>query len=158
MPKKKPSWQEKLENSRDFPKVEPIPDRMVKNWGTGTLVIPAPIEVAQLMRKVPYGKLTTMTDIRSKLAKKHEATIGCPLTTGIFASIAAHAADEQRQKGKADVTPYWRTLKTDGLFNEKYPGGFDLQKLLLESEGHTVIQKGKKFYVKDYLKAVVSLD
>lgn len=157
MPYKKPSWQEKLEDSKDFPKVEPIPDRMAKNWGKGTLVIPTPLEVNQLMRKVPYGKLTTITDIRVALAKKHNATIGCPLTTGIFASIAAHAAEEQRQKGKADITPYWRTLRKGGFLNEKYPGGFDLQKLLLESEGHTVVQKGKKFLVKDYLNVVVPL-
>jgi hypothetical protein len=158
MPYKKPSWQEKLEDSKDFPKVEPIPPRMTKNWGTGTLVIPAPIEVDQLMSKVPHGKLTTINDIRTALAKKHHATITCPLTTGIFASIAAHAGEEKRQEGKADVTPYWRTLKAGGLINEKYPGGFDLQKLLLESEGHIVIQRGKKFYVKDYLKSLASLD
>jgi hypothetical protein len=112
MPYKKPSWQEKLEDSKDFPKVEPIPSRMTKTWGPGTLAIPAPIEVDQLMRKVPYGKLTTINDIRAALAKKHHATIGCPLTTGIFASIAANAAEEKRQQSKADVTPYWRTLKT----------------------------------------------
>jgi alkylated DNA nucleotide flippase Atl1 len=105
--------------------------------------------VDALMRQVPKGKLTTITDIRAALAKKHHATIGCPLTTGIFASIAAHAAEEQRPQGKTDVTPYWRTLKTGGLLNEKYPGGFDLQKLLLEGEGHIVVQRGKKFYVKD---------
>ena len=156
MPYKKPSWQEKLRDSKDFPKVEQIPEGMRKSWGTGTLVIPAPIEVDALMRQVPKGKLTTITDIRAALAKKHHATIGCPLTTGIFASIAAHAAEEQRQQGKTDVTPYWRTLKTGGLLNEKYPGGFDLQKLLLEGEGHVVVQRGKKFYVKDYLNAHVT--
>jgi hypothetical protein len=158
LPYKKPSWQEKLEDCKDFPKVEPIPSRMTKNRGTGTLVIPAPIEVDQLMRKVPIGKLTTINDIRIALAKKHHATIGCPLTTGIFASIAAHAAEDKRQQGKADLTPYWRTLKTGGLINEKYPGGFDLQKFLLESEGHLVIQRCNKFYVKDYLKDLASLD
>ena len=158
MPYKKPSWQEKLTDSKDFPRVEQIPSRMCKSWGTGTLVIPAPIEVDEYMRKVPQGKLTTIGHIRAALAKKHRTTIGCPLTTGIFASIAAHAAEEQRQQGKADVTPYWRTLKTGGLLNEKYPGGLDLQKLLLEGEGHIVVQKGKKLYVKDYLKALITLD
>ncbi len=53
MPYKKSSWQEKLNNSRNFPKVEQIPTRMSKKWGTGTLVIPAPTEVDQLMRMVP---------------------------------------------------------------------------------------------------------
>ncbi len=158
MPYKKPTWKEKLEDSKNFPKVEPIPSRMTKNWGTGTLVIPAPKEVDQLMRKVPYGKLTTINDVRGALAKKHKATICCPMTTGIFASIAARAAEEERQQGKSNITPYWRTLRTGGIINEKYPGGLDLQKLLLESEGHVVLQKGKKYLVKDYFKALVPLD
>lgn len=158
MPTKKPTWQEKLNNSKDYPKVEKINDRMSKKWGTGTLVIPAPIEVDQLMKKVPKGKLTTINEIRLALAKKHKATIGCPLTTGIFAWISAYAAEEQELQGATDITPYWRTLKTGGLLNEKYPGGSEAQKRLLEQEGHVVIQRGKKYFVRDYLKAVVSLD
>ena len=78
------------------------------------------------------------------LAIKHHTTIGCPLTTGIFAWISAHAAEEQQQQGAREITPYWRTLKTGGLLNEKYPGGLESQRKLLEQEGHVVIQKGKK--------------
>jgi hypothetical protein len=158
MPKKKPTWQEKLNDSKGYPKVEEITGRMSKKWGTGTLVIPAPIEVDQLMKKVPKGKLTTINEIRSALAAKHKATIGCPLTTGIFAWISAYAAEEQKQQGKTNITPYWRTLKTGGFLNEKYPGGVEAQKLLLEQEGHVVIKKGKNYLVKDYLNAVISLD
>ena len=131
---------------------------MTRRWGTGTLVIPAPIEVDQLMKKVPKNKLTTINQIRSALAKKHNATIGCPLTIGIFAWISAHAAEEPKQQGATDITPYWRTLKNGGSLNEKYPGGVEAQKLLLEQEGHVVIKGGKKYFVKDYLKAVISLD
>jgi alkylated DNA nucleotide flippase Atl1 len=158
MTKKKPTWQEKLCDSKGYPKVEPIPDRMQKNWGTGTIVIPAPIEVDQLMRKVPEGKVTTINEIRQALAKKHDATIGCPMTTGIFAWIAANAAEEQKLEGKTSTTPYWRTLKVGGMLNEKYPGGTDIQTLLLEQEGHTIVQKGKNYYVKDYQKALFPLD
>jgi alkylated DNA nucleotide flippase Atl1 len=129
---------------------------MINKWGSGTIVVPAPIEVDELMRKVPNGKLTTINDIRSALAKRHNATIGCPLTTGIFSCIAARAAEEQKQQGKTDVTPYWRTLKTGGLLNEKYPGGAEAQKALLEKEGHIVIQKGKRYFVKGYLKVLVN--
>ena len=157
MPKNKPTWCEKLHDSKGLPKVEPITGNMSKRWGTGTLVIPAPIEVDEIMRKVPKGKLTTINDIRAALAKKHNATIGCPMTTGIFSWIAAHAAEEQRQNGEKDITPYWRTLKTGGLLNEKYPGGIEAQKQLLESEGHTVIQKGKKCFVLNYEKALATI-
>lgn len=155
MPTKKTTWSQKLHNSRGLPKVEKITDKMSKRWGTGTLVIPAPIEVDELMRKIPMGKLVTINEIRAALAKKHDATIGCPLTTGIFAWIAAHAAEEQRQKGETDITPYWRTLKTGGFLNEKYPGRTIAQKLLLEREGHIVIKKGKKHAVLNYEKSLI---
>jgi len=158
MPRKKPTWQEKLDDAKGYPKVEKLTGRMAKKWGEGTLVISAPTEVDQLMKKVPKGKLITINEIRSALATKHKATIGCPLTTGIFAWIAAHAAEEQKQRGAKDITPYWRTIKTGGFLNEKYPGGLEAQKLLLEQEGHVVIRRGKKYSVKDYLKAVILLD
>ncbi|MCW4031174.1 MAG: MGMT family protein [Candidatus Bathyarchaeota archaeon] len=130
---------------------------MSKKWGTGTVAIPAPIEVDAMMKKVPEGKLITINEIREALAKKHNATIGCPMTTGIFAWVAAHAAEEQRQQGEKNITPYWRTLKTGGVINVKYPGGVEGQKKLLEKEGHQVIQKGKSHVVADYEKSLMRL-
>ena len=146
-----------MADSKGLPKVEKITDKMSKRWGTGTVVIPAPMEVDEMMRKVPKGKLVTINQIRAALAKKHEATIGCPMTTGIFAWIVANAAEEQRQEGKKDVTPYWRTLKTGGVINAKYPGGVERQKKLLEKEDHKVIQKGKKYIVVDHEKSLIKL-
>src|SRR5262249_12932282 len=125
MPKSKlkKTWREKLADSKDFPKVAKIEGKLTKRWGTGTFVIPAPLEVDALMREVRRGKLTTIDAIRKSLAKKHRVTIACPITTGIFAWIAAHAADEGEQAGRKRITPYWRTLKTGGELNPKYPGG-----------------------------------
>ena len=156
MPRRK-SWSEKLKASKGLPKVEKITDKMSKRWGTGTVVIPAPMEVNEMMRRVPEGKLITINEMRAALAKKHGATIGCPMTTGIFAWIAANAAEEQRQKGESDITPYWRTLKTGGVINPKYPGGVEAIKKLLEKEGHEVVQKGKKHVVVDYEKSLTKL-
>lgn len=152
---KKKSWVEKLNDSKGLPHVQVITGKMSKRWGTGTVAIPAPLEVDELMRKVSKGKLTTINEIREAIAKKHNATIGCPITTGIFAWIAANATEELKQEGKKDTTSYWRTLKTGGTLNPKYPGGVEGQKKLLETEGHKVIQKGKNFVVVDYEKALV---
>jgi hypothetical protein len=49
------------------------------------------------------------------------------------------------------------TLKVKGELNEKYPGGIDGQKLLLEMEGHTVIQKGKRYFVDGYEEKLFDL-
>jgi len=151
----KKSWREKLADSKDLPKVETITEKMSKRWGTGTVVIPAPKEVDEIMRKVPKGRLITINEIRGILAKNHGATIGCPITTGIFAWISAHAAMEEATEGKKKITPYWRTLKTGGELNPKYPGGVEGQKARLQLEGHKVVQRGKKYIVVDYEKSLI---
>ena len=156
----KRSWKDKLMDSKDLPKVVEITDKMSQRWGTGTVVIPAPVEVDAIMKKVPQGKLITINEIRNKLATTHNASIGCPMTTGIFAWIASHAAEEDKAAGINNYTPYWRTLKTGGILNEKYPGGLKNLKKRLEAEGHKVIQKGrsKHFMVEGFEKSLVNLE
>ena len=138
--------------------MEEITDKMSKRWGTGTVVIPAPKEVDEIMKKVPSGKLITINQIRAILAQRHGASIGCPITTGIFAHIAAHAAEEAAE-GEKNITPYWRTLKSGGELNEKYLGGVEAQAAHLREEGHTIEPgKSKKpLRVKDFEKALVEV-
>ena len=76
MAKLKKTWREKLHDSKDMPKVVEITENMSQRWGTGTVVIPAPIEVDEIMRKVPRGRLITINQIRGILAKRHNASIG----------------------------------------------------------------------------------
>ena len=156
--KSKKSWREKLADSKGLPKVVEITGKMSKRWGEGTVVIPALLEVDEIMKKVPQGKVITINEIRSTLAKRHGATIGCPITTGIFAWIAAHAAEEEASAGGRRITPYWRTVKTGGVLNEKYPGGIEAQREKLESEGHRIIKKGGKFIVENLTRAVIQMD
>jgi hypothetical protein len=75
MAKSPKSWQEKLRRGQKAV-VEEITPGMSQRWGTGTVVIPAPLEVDEIMRQVPRGKLITISEIRALLAKQHTATIG----------------------------------------------------------------------------------
>jgi len=152
--KTRSSWSEKLDQSKGLPKVVPIGPTMSKRWGEGTVVVPAPREVDAIMKSVPAGKLITVQEIRAILAERHGATIGCPLTVGIFAWIAANAAEEDRKARRRGATAYWRTLKSGGFLNEKYPGGVSAHKAKLEAEGHEVIQKGKRFAVANFERSL----
>jgi len=102
------------------------------------------------MKKVPKGKLITIVEICKKIAEKHKVKACCSLTTGIFIMTAANAAEEVAKQGKNLGIPYWRTLKANGFLNEKYPGGAEAQKELLEKEGFKVTRKGKKYAVQNY--------
>jgi alkylated DNA nucleotide flippase Atl1 len=160
MAKLKRSWREKLETDgkrNNLPRVVEIDEGMSQRWGTGTVVIPDPMEVNEIMRSVPSGRLITINQIRERLARKHGATIGCPITTGIFAGIAARAAEEDAAEGKTDITPYWRTLKVGGVLSDKFPGGVEAQAQKLRAEGHTILpdRKGQPKKVKDFEKSLV---
>ena len=101
----KKSQIEKLKDSKGLSKVVKIEGKMSKRWGTGSCAIPAPFEVDAIMKKVPKGKLITINEIRQVIAKRHKTTIGCPITTGIFALIAVNAAEEEKHKGKRTLPP-----------------------------------------------------
>ena len=146
----KKSWVEKRNDNKGLPRVEPIPEKMRLKWGEGTLALPSSREVDELMKRVPKGKLITVNQLRCLVAEKHGATIGCPMVTGIFVWVAAHAAEEEAAAGNSGTTPFWRTLKTGGELNPKYPGGIESQNQRLRAEGHRIITRGKRHFVADY--------
>ncbi|HWN99441.1 MAG TPA: MGMT family protein [Blastocatellia bacterium] len=135
------SWRDKLENE-DHSKTISIPPGMQKSLGSGTMLIPKPLDVDALIRKTKKGQLITQAEIRSKLARDNQVDTACPITTGIFVRIAAEAAAEDLQNGKKRITPYWRVVTSDGGLNEKFPGGAKLQARRLKEEGH-IIERGE---------------
>jgi len=155
---RKKSWQQKLADKKGYPKILKLEKRfpcynavhkMGAEVGDGVVLV-NPSEVVEIMKGVPRGKLITIVEICRKIAKKHMVKACCSLTTGIFIMIAANAVEEAAKQGKNLNIPYWRTLKTDGFLNEKYPGGAEAQKELLEKEGFKVTQKGKKYLIQNY--------
>jgi hypothetical protein len=156
--KSRKTWREKLERVQE-PKVIQVRPRMQKRFGTGTMLIPRPLDVDSLIRKIPRGRLATQSQIRARLAKDCGADVTCPITTGIFVRIAAEAANEDMESGKKRVTPYWRVVRDDGSLNKKFPGGIRAQSLLLKKEGHKIAsRKGKKSpIVSDHEKYLTSL-
>jgi hypothetical protein len=145
-----------LADDKDLPKIAKIAGRLSKRWGTGTMVVPAPREVDAVMKRVRRGRLTTINEIRQVLAQQHGVTMACPITTGVFAWIAAHAADEAEQAGRQRITPYWRTLKAGGELNPKYPGGIKRLRARLAAEGHRIVAKGKRYFVAEFERALVA--
>ena len=151
------SFNEKLQDSKDMPKIVEVTDeKSVERYGGTQMLIAPPLEYSELMSEIPEGKVITIKEIREFLAKKHDAEVTCPLTAGIFISLSAQASCERSD----DRIPFWRTLKSDGELNPKYPGGIEYQKEKLASEGHTFKTKGRKnirYFVEDYENALYDL-
>ena len=152
----KKTYNEKLHSPGDLPKIEDLSGKpeAVRRLGGAAMLIAAPLQYNEIMAKIPVGRVSTSDRLRAHLASGAGADVTCPLTAGIFINICAHASEE-RPDGKI---PWWRTLRAQGELNEKYPGGLDAQKLLLEMEGHSVIQKGKRSFVAEYERCLADLD
>ena len=147
-----------LREPKDMPKVQMITDPdTIRKYGGSRMYFAPPLAYDAIMRQVPEGKVLTVGEIRAWLAHDNSADFTDPITAGIFVSIAAWAS-YQRQE---DPIPWWRTLKANGELNPKYPGGIEHQRSLLEAEGHTIIQRGRKqirYYVKDYERSLFRPD
>lgn len=128
-----------------------------KMTNKGMMYISTPKEIDAMIKKVPKGKLITTEQIAEKLAKKHKVHFTCPLTTGIFVSINANAAMQERAQGKKQITPYWRVIKKKGRLYDKYLGTPSDQKILLKKERHKVKSskvKAAKYEIEDFEKAL----
>lgn len=147
-----------LHDSKDMPKFQTVTDpKTIRKYGGSRMYFAPPIAYDEVMKRVPCGKVITVGAIREYFARKNGADFAEPITAGIFVSIAAWASWQRPEQD----TPYWRTLKANGELNPKYPGGVDAQKAKLEAEGHTILTKGRsnlRYYVRDYEKALFSLD
>ncbi|MDH5364381.1 MAG: MGMT family protein [Dehalococcoidia bacterium] len=159
------TWQEKLNDKPSLPKVLRLEKnfpcyKAVHKMGAEVgdeIVLVNPSEVVAIMKQVPKGSLITIVEVCRQIAMNHDVKACCSLTTGIFIMTAANAAEELSKKGKSLDIPYWRTLKTDGFLNEKYPGGQEAHKRLLEAENFRVIARGKRYKVVDYEKYLMKL-
>ncbi len=157
---KRKTWQEKMADKKNLPKILKLKSnfpcyKALTKMGAKAgdkVVLTNPKEVEEIMKRVPRGKLITIREICRKLARRHKVDACCTLTTGIFIMTVANAAEEMKKEGKKSDNPYWRTLKAGGFLNEKYPGGAETHKKLLEKEGYKVIKKGKRYLICDFEK------
>lgn len=158
MTSKRKTWQEKLADREGLPKFLRLEKRFpcfnaVHKMGAEVgdeIVLVNPSVVIETMKKVPSGRLTTIVEICKSVARRYKVKGCCSLTTGIFIMAAAHAVEEAKKENRDLDIPYWRTLKADGYLNDKFPGGAESHKALLEEEGFRIVRTGKRFRVENY--------
>lgn len=151
----KKTFNQKLRETKDLPKIVDLTEQpeAMKRYKSDNMLVASPMQYHSVMATVPFGKLITVDRIRQHLAQEANVGVTCPLTAGIFTNVVAHASVERADES----IPWWRTLKTKGELNPKYPGGIEEQQRLLEAEGHIIQQKGKRYVVASFEDALISL-
>jgi hypothetical protein len=123
MPK---SWKQKLDGGKPA-HVEVLNKRFGGAPEGAKMLVATPRLVDEYMRSVPKGERRTVAQMRSELAAAHQADISCPISTSIFARIAAEAALEETTAGVplSDVTPFWRVIEEEGTVAKRLSCGPD---------------------------------
>jgi len=105
------TWADELAASSEF-EIRPIPAGR-RGAGEGkTMLYPSARMLDDAIRAIPEGQTITPRELRVELARRHDASITCPVTTTMMLRIVAEAANEARRNGGAlaEVTPVWRVL------------------------------------------------
>jgi hypothetical protein len=120
------SWEQKLAGGKPA-HVEVLNKRFGGAPEGAKMLIATPRIVDDYMRAVRRGERRTVAQMRCELAAAHGADISCPISTSIFARIAAEAAMEETAAGVplSDVTPFWRVIEEDGTVAKKLSCGPD---------------------------------
>jgi len=120
------SWKQKLDGGKPA-HVEVLSKRFGGAPEGARMLVATPRLVDEYMRAVPSGERRTVAQMRKELAAAHGADISCPISTSIFARIAAEAALEDTTVGVplSEVTPFWRVIEEDGTVAKKLSCGPD---------------------------------
>lgn len=122
---KRKTWTEKMDNGRS-PKIVPLEKDCGGMKKGDMMLISSPYEIRDYIKSIPKGQTKTLLELRTDIAKKHNADGMCPLTAGIFLRINAEAAIEELNQGKSpeDITPFWRVVEPDSPMAKKVGASF----------------------------------
>ena len=118
------TWKQKLDGGK--PAHVEILERPFGGAMPGAkMAVATPRLVDRYMQDLPAGETRTVAQMRADLAKAHGAEIACPLSTSIFARIAAEAALEDLSAGTAigEITPFWRVIDGNSPIAKKLSCG-----------------------------------
>ena len=121
------TWRQKLDGGRPA-HVEILTKPFGGAPEGAKMLVATPRMVDEYMRNVPAGESRSVAQMRTDLARAHGAEISCPISSSIFARIAAEAALEETESGKplSEVTPFWRVIDEGSPIAKKLSCGVEL--------------------------------
>jgi len=79
--------------------------------------------VAEEIARVPAGATLSVSQLRSRLAKRFGAERTCPLMTGMFVKILAGVVAEDLAQRRQPRWPVWRLVNDNGTLSTTWPLG-----------------------------------
>jgi alkylated DNA nucleotide flippase Atl1 len=137
------AWREQL-GKNNHPQVMHVPHNWEHSLGKGTMLVPSENVIADVVKRIPKGKVATMPMIRDALAIKYKTNTTFPLNTGYFLKHIAVQTEKSLKSSKKNIIPYWRVTERDGSLIKGYPGGVEHHKQLLSKEGISTYKPSKK--------------
>jgi hypothetical protein len=106
-----PTWKDRLEESSGID-IRPVPEGRTGMTPGKSMLYPSARMINEAIRAIPRGQSVTPNELRSELARRHDAEYTCPVTTTIMLRIVTEAANEAHRGGAplTDITPVWRVL------------------------------------------------
>lgn len=118
------------------PKIVPVPEKMEKYFGRGTMLHPDIQMIEGLIEKIPKGKITTINSLAKRLSDDFETDVTCPMRTG------NHLKKLSKIPSKL---PFWRVIRTDGKMIKL--DNYEHWATILEKEGFK-LQFTKSYEIK----------
>ena len=109
-----------LHDNKDMPKFQIITDqKSIEKYGGSKMYLAPPIDYDKVMKKVPYGNVITVGEIRKYFAELSGADFTEPITAGIFVSIVAWAS-YQRSEDETQIR--WQKMGPE-IFRSRWKPG-----------------------------------
>lgn len=131
------TWTQKHNEHRHPASVQVLDKPYAGRPAGTTMLVATPRDITAYLRSIPRGEARTMEQLRESLASQYDAEMVCPMTTGIFARIAAEFAWEQLEAGTPleAVAPFWRLIEPSAPLAKRLRCGNEFVRGLREAEG-----------------------
>jgi hypothetical protein len=88
------------------------------------MLMPSADAVATQILAVPSGEVSSLAELRDRLAAQYGAEATCPVTTQRMIKVVAAKSVADHQAGR-NAVPFWRVVDPDRPIGKKLPGGRD---------------------------------
>ncbi len=118
-----------------------VNDKQFADLPAGTTVlIPSPQDIEAEINRIEAGQTIELTELRHRLAARHDADGCCPVMTGMNLRVVAELSFDALDAGVPvhDVVPVWRAVSPTSTPAKKRPGAPELIERLRASDRPTI--------------------